>query len=418
MPRKTNAQLTLEESENNWQLQENTPEEELSAETSEENNSADIEQESPPAIPLMLSSPEAEPEQHEAELALLESFDATQESEAAPPEPLDIPQTSEKPAPEGAAQSKAKPELEKPKRKSARKTTDKAADKPVSARSAFYQLDFRELDRNLSPEQEQEWNSIYASYRSGSILTGTISGVDENTFDITGENGKTERRTVRSLVVIGYRVKVLIPETEVWMADDEKPSYVTRSMVGSQIDYVIMDVDRVSECAIASRRMALVKRRRHFNVSAGELTKCTVLVVGAKRLLAACGGFDLILTQRDLSYTAIADLRTEYKTGQKLTARLLDTKDGKPVISVKEVNPNPFDGAEQRHPVDSRRQAVIEGKYAGGVFCRLPDGVTCLCLYSNNHFDTEFYTGDRVLIHITRFDYNRKLVYARIISKW
>lgn len=122
------------------QLQENTPEEELSAETSPESNSADIEQESLPAIPLMLPSPEAVPEYS----------DVSQDTETVTseqPEP-------EEPAPKKTADDKTKPELEKPKRKSARKTTDKAADKPVSTRQAFYQLDFRELDRKLPPEQE------------------------------------------------------------------------------------------------------------------------------------------------------------------------------------------------------------------------------------------------------------------------
>ena len=295
-----------------------------------------------------------------------------------------------------------------------------AEETPQNARQAFYSLDFRALDRDLSPEQEQEWNAIYASFRSRSILTGTVVGVDEHTFDITDENGETSRRTVQSLVIIGYRVKIMIPDTEVWAVGEENSRYATRSMVGSKIDYVVMNVDRENDCAIASRRMAMTKKRRYFQQTARnsrELHKCDVILVAQKVMLVNCGGYDLVLTQKDLSYTAIADLRNEYKPGQELTARLLDIKDGKPVISVKEVNPNPFDGAEQRHPVGCRRQATIEGKYAGGVFCRLPDNTTCLCLYSNNHFDTQFDTGDTVLIHITEFNYNRKLIYGRIVAK-
>lgn len=292
--------------------------------------------------------------------------------------------------------------------------------KPQNARQAFYSLDFRALDRDLSPEQEQEWNSIYASFRSRSILTGTVVGVDDYTFDITDEDGTTQRRSVRSLVIIGYRVKVMIPETEVWAVGEENPRYAIRGMVGSKVDYVIMRVDRENDCAIASRRMAMTKRRRHTlqTVRAGhDIVTCDTLLVSRKAMLVNCGGFDLTLTQRDLSYTAIADLRSEYKPGMELRARLLDIKEGKPVISVKEVNPNPFDGADQRHPVGCRRQAIIEGKYAGGVFCRLPDDTTCLCLYSNIHYDAAFETGDIVLVHITEFNYDRKLIYGRIIGK-
>lgn len=304
------------------------------------------------------------------------------------------------------------------KRKAAKPAND---DKPLSARQAFYKTDFRELDRDLSPEQEQEWNSIYASFRSGSILTGTVIGVDEYTLNIAEGDGEPQRRTVKSLVIIGYRVKVIIPETEVWSAGEERPTHVTRSLVGAKIDYVIMNVDRAGDCAIASRKMALTKRRRHVLATqdrlVGTLVKCEVLLVGAKRLLANYGGFDIPMTQKHLSYTAIADLRNEYKPGQELTARLTAFTDSKPELSVKEVNPNPFDGAELRHPIGSRRQAVIEGKYAGGIFCCLPDDTTCLCLYSSEHFDAEFDEGDTVLVHITRYDYHKKLIYGRIVSK-
>lgn len=160
------------------------------------------------------------------------------------------------------------------------------APKPLSARQVFYQTDFKGLDRDLSPEQKQEWDAIYASFRAASILTGTVVGVDSNTFDMTDpDTGEMVRRTVQSLVVIGYRVKVLIPESEIWAAGEERPGHVVRGMVGAKIDYVIMNVDREGECAIASRKMALTKRRRQLAAThgrhQGELVECDVLLVGA-----------------------------------------------------------------------------------------------------------------------------------------
>lgn len=295
-----------------------------------------------------------------------------------------------------------------------------------SPRPSFFQTNFRELDRDLSPEQMQEWNSIYASFRSKSVLTGTVIGVDDNRFEVTNpQTGLPERKTVRSLVIIGYRIKVLIPEFEVWAPGEERPDYVMRGMVGAKIDYVVMQMDREGECAIASRRPALVKQRRHFAVvrrghEPGAQLKCTLLVVGPRRVLVECGGYDTPLSQRDLSWTAIADLRNEYRPGQELPCRLKEynSREGKLSISVRDATPTPFVGAENRHPIGSRRQAVISGKYAGGVFCRLPDDVTVLCLYSNLLGDDGFFLGDSMLIHITQYDYNRQLIYGRIISKW
>lgn len=54
------------------------------------------------------------------------------------------------------------------------------APKPeMSDREKFFHLDFHKLDRNLSEEERREWNAIYASYRGGSPLSGTVIGVDK-----------------------------------------------------------------------------------------------------------------------------------------------------------------------------------------------------------------------------------------------
>ena len=76
------------------------------------------------------------------------------------------------------------------------------------------------------------------------------------------------------------------------------------------------------------------------------------------------------------------------------------------INSVKETAPNPYDGAEFRHPVQSHRQGVIAGKYGGGVFCNLPDGVTVMCNYSFHYDDASFRSGDRVMLIIQRYDDN------------
>ena len=55
-------------------------------------------------------------------------------------------------------------------------------------KKSFYDLDFRALDQDLSPEQRQEWNTIYASFRSRSVMRGTIIGArkNKNLFDTDG----------------------------------------------------------------------------------------------------------------------------------------------------------------------------------------------------------------------------------------
>lgn len=289
----------------------------------------------------------------------------------------------------------------------------------------FKDLDLTELDKDLSEEQQKEWNSIYASWRAGSILTGRVVGVDTTTITlINEETGEPERIAINCLVVISYRVKVLIPEQQVWF--DEKttrPEHVLRSMTGAVIDYVITGIDRESDCCTASRRSAMYVRRKAFTKLAprvGKKVSVNVLAVGASHLLANCGGYDMTLSQRDLSYGMLGDLRDKYHPGETLTAVLKEYDEGNQTIrvSVKEAEPHPFDGVEIRYPLNCRRASVISGKYKGGVFCKLEENLDCLCTYSMYQCDEDFDIGDQVIVVITQYDYPRKLVYGKIVAKW
>lgn len=289
----------------------------------------------------------------------------------------------------------------------------------------FKDLDLTELDKGLSEEQQKEWNAIYASWRAGSILTGRVVGVDTTTITlINEETGEPERVAINCLVVISYRVKVLIPEQQVWF--DEKttrPEHVLRSMTGAVIDYVITGIDRESDCCTASRRSAMYVRRKAFTKltpKIGKKVSVNVLAVGASHLLANCGGYDMTLSQRDLSYGMLGDLRDKYHPGETLTAVLKEYDEGNQTIrvSVKEAEPHPFDGVEIRYPLNCRRASVISGKYKGGVFCKLEENLDCLCTYSMYQCDEDFDIGDQVIVVITQYDYPRKLVYGKIVAKW
>ncbi len=305
-------------------------------------------------------------------------------------------------------------------------TAPAEAPPPKTDRQSFYDLNFNELDRDLTAEERQEWNSIYASYRGRSALTGTIIGVDPHSITVrNGDSGKMERQTMYCAIVIPYRVRVAIPASEMWEPGHERPDFVLQNMVGASIDFIIIKVDRESGFAIGSRRLAARSQRYFFAhrpslCREGARLKCRLLSVGPRRCLVECYGHDIGMTQRDLRYTAIPDLRNEYRPGQELDCMVKSYDPAKETlrISVKETESNPFEGAEFRHPVGSRRQAVIAGKYGGGVFCNLPDGAVCMCSYSYQHEDSDFLVGDTVILVIQRHEREKRQMYGKILSKW
>ena len=295
-----------------------------------------------------------------------------------------------------------------------------------SDRQKFFELKFHELDRHLTPEERQEWNTIYASYRGRSAITATIIGVDP--LSVYVWNPKTEQREKKTMycaIVVPYRVRIVIPASEMWEEGEERPDYVLQNMVGATVDLIIIKVEREGGFAIGSRRLANRSQRYFFAHREdlhriGARVKCRMLAVGPRRCLVDCYGHDLEITQREMRYASIPDLRNEYHPGMEIDCivKVFDPDNDKLEISIKETEVNPFFGAEQRHPVGSRRLAVISGKYGGGVFCNLPDGVVCMCNYSYQHEDADFMVGENVMLIVQRYEDEKLQMYGKIMSKW
>lgn len=295
-----------------------------------------------------------------------------------------------------------------------------------SERTLFYELDFNELDRGLSEEERKEWNSIYASFRGRSAITGTIIGVDLYARYLPRSEARMlENKRELCAVVVPYRIPILIRESEIWELGEERPDFVLRNMVGASIDVIVTKVERTANRAQASRRQASRSQRRFFAAredlhAVDSRITCRMLAVGPRRCLVDCYGYDLDMTQKEIRYAAIPDLRTEFHPGSEIDCIVKEyhPRTGELIVSAKETEVNPFFGAEERHPVGSRRFAMISGKYSGGVFCNLPDGVTCMCNYSYQHEDADFMVGEHVMLMVQRYDQEKLQMYGKIMSKW
>lgn len=198
-------------------------------------------------------------------------------------------------------------------------------------------------------------------------------------------------------------------------------SIVTGIAAEYEADGTAIDHNR----AQASRRQASRSQRRFFAAredlhAVGSRITCRMLAVGPRRCLVDCYGYDLDMTQKAIRYAAIPDLRTEFHPGSEIDCIVKEyhPRTGELIVSAKETEVNPFFGAEERHPVGSRRFAMISGKYGGGVFCNLPDGVTCMCNYSYQHEDADFMVGEHVMLMVQRYDQEKLQMYGKIMSKW
>lgn len=288
----------------------------------------------------------------------------------------------------------------------------------------FKDLNLAEIDKDLTEGEKAEWQAIYASYRSGSIISGEVVGVDLHEFNLVPEGKKKAvRKSVRCLIIIKYRIKIIIPETEVFLDDFDSGYHILHSMCGTTVNYVITYIDREAGFAVASRKLALVKIRAataRRGLEAGQIIDVKVLSVGRGVCTVHYGGYDILLPQRDISYSIVSDLREKIHPGEvkKAVVKEYNKEEHILKISIKETTPHPFDGIETRHPLKSTRIGKIVGKYGGGVFCRLYDNATdVLCSYVSMQYDGDFKIGDTVEIIISKYNMEKKLVYGKILRK-
>ena len=138
------------------------------------------------------------------------------------------------------------PQIEEPMQPYGEEESSAAEELPEPSepeKKSFYDLDFRALDQDLSPEQRQEWNTIYASFRSRGVMRGTIIGVDPHSMTVRStQTGQVETKRMYCAVIVPFRARILIPETEMWAESEERPAFVLRNMPGAQIDFVITHV--------------------------------------------------------------------------------------------------------------------------------------------------------------------------------
>lgn len=287
----------------------------------------------------------------------------------------------------------------------------------------FNESNFAELDKALTPEERAEWQAIYASYRSGSVMSGEAAGVDYHEFNYIPEGKKCSvKQSVRCVIIIAYRIKIIIPENELFLEDMADGGYVIHALCGSKIDYQITHLDREGEFAIASRKMALEKMRKaiHRRQLEDRIVDVNIVSVEKNTCIVNYGGYDVLLHQRDVNYTTVTDLGELICLGETRKAKVKSfiPEEGVLKLSIKETMPHPFDDVEIRHPIGSTRIATIVGKYGGGVFCRLYYNVTdVLCSYDTMHYDGDFHIGDKVEILIKRLNHEKKLVYGKMLRK-
>ncbi len=177
------------------------------------------------------------------------------------------------------------------------------------------------------------WHEIQNSHRTRRILTGTLDGVEKLDSGLT-------------LAVVNYKgFRVAIPVKEMMLEQVGKmptgPDYVElmdrfhrilNSRLGCEIDFIVKGYDNDSRSVVASRRDAMLRKRKTFYMDVDELgehmiyegrvVQARVVAVAEKVIRVEVFGVETSIVARGLSWEWIGNARDHYNVGDRILVRV------------------------------------------------------------------------------------------------
>ena len=244
------------------------------------------------------------------------------------------------------------------------------------------------------------------------ILTGKISGIEDEYYKLKNE-------TIPCAIVWYDDVKILIPSTHLGINKINKS--IIRGMIGAEIDFIIIELDTISNIAIASRKDAMQMRAdlELPKLKINDTVKVRILAVGIKHILVELYGKEIIIKADNLQHTYILNCKDLYSPGEYLKVRIknIDIEKNLFELSAKDFIENPYKNI--------RKYITEGGEYIGkviafpknnsGIIVQLNlTNITCLIRVPARFNNYPHYL-DNVLVRITEIKVQKKLIYGYLM---
>lgn len=244
------------------------------------------------------------------------------------------------------------------------------------------------------------------------ILTSKISGIENEYYKYKNEN-------IPCAIVWYENIKVLIPCTHLGLSKINKA--MIRGMLGAEIDFIVIEIDTISNIAIASRKEAMQLRSELElpKLKVNDTARVRIIAVGIKHIIVELYGKEVIIKADNLQHTYIVNCKEYYKVGDYLKVRIkeIDLENNSFDLSSKDFVENPYKNI--------RKYITEGGEYTGTViaFPKSNSGIiiqfdvtkiTCLVRVPAR-FNSYPHYLDNVLIRVTEINPSKKLLYGYLV---
>ena len=208
------------------------------------------------------------------------------------------------------------------------------------------------------------WQNINSSKERGKILKGKI---------IAMETEKMKDKDIICAIVDYKGIKVMIPSKEI-IKDGKNEKKLLRNMMGAEIEFIIIESDKIASKAVASRIKAMEKIKE-FNfkkLQVGDKIYAKVIGLWKKYIRIECIGIDFIVKAQDLQYGYIEDVSKIYKINEQIKVIIKEINEEKQniKISIKDLLEDPFKNIRKDFMERGEYLATITGYTDNRYFCQ------------------------------------------------
>lgn len=216
------------------------------------------------------------------------------------------------------------------------------------------------------------WQNINSSKERGKILTGNIIAI---------ETEKMKGQDIVCAIIDFKGIKILIPATEI-IKNGKNDKKLLRNMMGTEIKFIIAELDKVSEKAIGSRLKAMerIKEINLKKLEVGDKVNSKVVGVWRKFIRLECLGMDFVIKAKDLQYGYVEDVSKIYKINEQIKVLVTEINEETQSIkiSVKDLLEDPFKNIRKDFTEKGEYLATITGYTDNRYICKYNSG----CRYS------------------------------------
>jgi len=276
---------------------------------------------------------------------------------------------------------------------------------PGAEFEVFYEgLD--EYDMSLLSKRRADrlraWERVSTEYNEGDEIQGIV-----------------QRKIKGGLLVDVEGVNVFLPASQVNL----RRTHDISDFLGEPIRARIIKIDPERMNIVVSRRKLLEEERQRLkedllkDITEGQIRMGTVKNIADFGVFVDLGGIDGLLHITDMSWGRISHPSEMVEMDQEIEVKVLrvDFERERIALGIKQKTPSPWDGVEDRYPVNKRMEGEVVNIMSYGAFVKLEDGIEGLVHISEmswtrriNHPSEMLTTGDKVSVIVLEYNHEKQ----------